>query len=353
MLASCPSGFLAAYFAPVPAGSDSSGYFNGARLLLQGRLATPPRAIGGFAASSPWIYTPHGFTPEGRQPGLTPTYPLGLSLHYALAAKLAGWTWGPTLVAVLAAVTVAPAAQPVASDVAFYEQTVKPILAGACFECHSHETKKFKGGLALDSAAAIHKGGDTGPAIVPGDAEKSLLIKAVRYTDPDLQMPPKNKQLGSDQIAALEKWVKLGAPMPEAAAEAQAVRRGKITDEDRQWWAFVPVRKPAVPGLEKVISKGGISGPSATGQSGKSARSTSPLITNHSSPENVDPENLLLSRFPYRRLEVEAIRDSMLAVSGRLNPRLGGPSMYPEVPKEASGMGSHQSFAFTGLGLLV
>ena len=62
---------------------------------------------------------------------------------------------------------------------------------------------------------------------------------------------------------------------------------------------------------------------------------TSPLITNHSSPENVDPENLLLSRFPYRRLEVEAIRDSMLAVSGRLNPRLGGPSMYPEVPKEA------------------
>ena len=56
------------------------------------------------------------------------------------------------LVAVLAAVTVAPAAQPVASDVAFYEQTVKPILAGACFECHSHEAKKFKGGLALDKS---------------------------------------------------------------------------------------------------------------------------------------------------------------------------------------------------------
>ena len=53
------------------------------------------------------------------------------------------------------------------------------------------------------------------------------------------------------------------------------------------------------------------------------------------SPSELDPENLLLSRFPYRRLEVEAIRDSMLAVSGRLNPRLGGPSMYPEVPKEA------------------
>ena len=190
----------------------------------------------------------------------------------------------PAAWCLLATALAASAAPPAAADLAFYEQTVKPILAGACFECHSHEAKKFKGGLALDSAAAIHKGGDTGPAIVPGDAEKSLLIKAVRYTDPDLQMPPKNKQLGSDQIAALEKWVKLGAPMPEAAAEAQAVRRGKITDEDRQWWAFVPVRKPAVPGLEKVISKGVISGPSATGQSGKSARSTSPLITNYSNP---------------------------------------------------------------------
>ena len=143
----------------------------------------------------------------------------------------------------------AATAKPTAADLAFYEQTVKPILAGACFECHSHEAKKFKGGLALDSAAAIHKGGDTGPAIVPGDTEKSLLIKAVRYTDADLQMPPKNKKLGSDQIAALEKWVKLGAPMPEATGEKQTVRRGKITDEDRQWWAFVPVRKPAVPAV--------------------------------------------------------------------------------------------------------
>jgi hypothetical protein len=145
----------------------------------------------------------------------------------------------------------ASAAQPVklaAADLVFYEQTVKPILVAACFECHSHEAKKFKGGLALDSAAAIHKGGDTGPAVVPGDAEKSLLIKAVRYADPDLQMPPKNKKLGSDQIAALEKWVKLGAPMP-GGGEGQTVRRGKITDEDRQWWAFVPVKKPAVPAI--------------------------------------------------------------------------------------------------------
>ncbi|PAW87972.1 MAG: hypothetical protein B9S33_05505 [Pedosphaera sp. Tous-C6FEB] len=157
----------------------------------------------------------------------------------------------PTATA-LFAVALLPAvsfAAPAPADLAFYEQTVKPILAGACYECHSHEAKKFKGGLVLDSAAAILKGGDTGPAVVPGDLEKSLLIKAVRYADPDLQMPPKNKKLGTDQIAALEKWVKLGAPMPEASGEKQVVRKGKITEEDKQWWAFVPVRKPAVPAV--------------------------------------------------------------------------------------------------------
>jgi mono/diheme cytochrome c family protein len=155
----------------------------------------------------------------------------------------------PALLLSFVATGHAATAKPSAADLAFYEQTVKPILAGACFECHSHEAKKFKGGLALDSSAAILKGGDTEPAVVPGDLEKSLLIKAVRYTDPDLQMPPKNKKLGSDQIAALEKWVKLGAPMPEATGEKQTVRRGKITDEDRQWWAFVPVRKSTPPAV--------------------------------------------------------------------------------------------------------
>ena len=141
-----------------------------------------------------------------------------------------------------------PPTKPSAADLAFYEQTVKLVLASACFECHSHEAKKFKGGLALDSAAAILKGGDTGPALVPGDVEKSLLIKAIRYSDADLQMPPKNKKLSADQIAALEKWVKLGAPMPDSGA--RVVVRGKITDQDRQWWAFVPVKKPAVPAID-------------------------------------------------------------------------------------------------------
>src|SRR5690242_17016937 len=67
----------------------------------------------------------------------------------------------------------------------FFEKTIQPILKENCFKCHSHEADKIKGGLVLDSHDALLKGGETGPAVVPGKPEESLLIKAVRYTDPD------------------------------------------------------------------------------------------------------------------------------------------------------------------------
>src|SRR5258708_19141073 len=75
--------------------------------------------------------------------------------------------------------------------VEFFEKKVRPVLAEHCFACHSTTAKKKRGGLMLDSRAAVLKGGDTGPAVHPGEPEKSLLIKAVRYADPDLRMPPK------------------------------------------------------------------------------------------------------------------------------------------------------------------
>ena len=76
-----------------------------------------------------------------------------------------------------------------------------------------HSSKKIqRGGLLLDTRDGLLTGGDTGPAVVPGDPEKSLLIKAVRYLDKDLQMPPKDKRLSESQIADLVMWVKMGAP---------------------------------------------------------------------------------------------------------------------------------------------
>jgi hypothetical protein len=122
---------------------------------------------------------------------------------------------------------------------------IEPLLRENCFKCHSHSADKIKAGLVVDSLAGLLQGGDRGPAVIPGDVEGSLLIKAVRYTDPDLQMPPRGKQLSMAQIKDLEEWVKLGAPWPPSNKKPE--RSAKFTDEDRQWWAFQPVRPPPVP----------------------------------------------------------------------------------------------------------
>ena len=88
-----------------------------------------------------------------------------------------------------------------AAGVEMFEKHIRPIFIENCYKCHSAEAEKVKGGLLLDTREGILKGGETGPALVPGNPEKSLLIKAVRYTDENLQMPPKNKKLSPEQIA--------------------------------------------------------------------------------------------------------------------------------------------------------
>ena len=94
--------------------------------------------------------------------------------------------------------------------------SIRPLLAGKCYECHSRQSKKAKGGLLLDSREGLLKGGDSGPVLVPGDPDQSLLIKAVRYKDEDLRMPPDGKKLTGAQVADLEAWVKMGALLPGA-----------------------------------------------------------------------------------------------------------------------------------------
>jgi len=128
-----------------------------------------------------------------------------------------------------------------------FEAKVLPVLQKRCYECHSHE-KKIKGGLALDSRSGWEHGGDNGPAIVPGDLEKSLLIKAVRYLDEDYEMPPKGK-LPAEEIAILEAWVKQGAADPRVAA-AGGKKRGIDIGEGRKFWAFQPVADPAPPAVK-------------------------------------------------------------------------------------------------------
>src|SRR5262245_40315234 len=144
---------------------------------------------------------------------------------------------------VLSVARPASAAAPTAAQIDFFETRVRPILAENCYKCHSRQAERVKGGLFLDSRDGVLKGGESGPVLVPGDPEKSLLIKAVRYSDPDLQMPPKGKKLTGAQIADLVAWVKMGAPDPRTGALAQ--KPG--SDSSKKNWAWQPVKRAAVP----------------------------------------------------------------------------------------------------------
>ena len=119
----------------------------------------------------------------------------------------------------------------------FFEKKIRPVLVNNCYECHSHG-KKIKGGLRVDTKDAIRLGGDTGPAIVPKDVKDSLLIEAIRWTDEDLQMPPK-KKLSESVIHDLERWVQMGAPDPRAGGTV--IRREIDLEAGKKFWAFQPL----------------------------------------------------------------------------------------------------------------
>ncbi len=130
-------------------------------------------------------------------------------------------------------------------DMEFFEKKVRPLLAERCLECHSPE-KKVKGGLRLDTREGWAKGGDAGPAIVPGDLDKSLLIEAVRYKNKDLQMPEKRK-LPDAEIAILEQWVKMGAPDPRTGGTVAKKQTGLSIEEGKKFWSYVPPKKSTLP----------------------------------------------------------------------------------------------------------
>jgi hypothetical protein len=136
-----------------------------------------------------------------------------------------------------------PAPTVAADDTDFFEKRIRPVLVEHCYKCHSAKTGKQRGGLLLDSRDGIRKGGDTGPAIVPGKPRESLLIKAVRQLSPDLSMPPKGK-LSDTAIADLEKWIALGAPDPRGR---EAKPGGVDFAAARDHWAYLPLHQAGPP----------------------------------------------------------------------------------------------------------
>ncbi len=156
----------------------------------------------------------------------------------------ANWVWLALWLVVCASpeLRAAPLAGSDAKGVEFFESQIRPLLADKCYECHSRQSRKVKGGLLLDSPEALLKGGDSGPIVVTGDLDNSLLIKAVRYKDEDMRMPPDGKRLTEAQVAELETWVKMGSPLPQVD-----VAEDKIKARARTHWAFQPVKQPAIP----------------------------------------------------------------------------------------------------------
>jgi cytochrome c553 len=156
-----------------------------------------------------------------------------------------GWLvfWAALTIPGVAVAT--PPGDPAQAETAFFESKVRPVLSTQCYSCHSRQAQKVKGGLLLDSRESLLKGGDSGPAIVPGQPDKSRLIQAVRWATKDLQMPQKAK-LPDAAISDLAAWVKSGAPWPKESGTRPAASPSDAAYERlrKEHWAWQPVRRP-------------------------------------------------------------------------------------------------------------
>jgi hypothetical protein len=158
-------------------------------------------------------------------------------------------------IAVILAISAAAIPLPAqTSDFTLFENKIRPVLTAKCYGCHSSKLKAPMGGLALDTKAGLLAGGAAGKVIVPGKPQESRLLKALSYSDPNLQMPPTGK-LGDNVIADFEQWIAAGAPDPRVEAPAvssqsPAPLKGMSIEDGRKWWAFQPVKEIAAPSVK-------------------------------------------------------------------------------------------------------
>ena len=135
---------------------------------------------------------------------------------------------------------------------AFFETKIRPILVNHCYACHSADTKPA-GGLRVDDYAGILRGGQSGPAVVPGDPEQSLLIQRVRHENPKRRMPKEGDPLTAAEIAELTAWIKNGAPWPVETVDIKAAAYTAGYERIRaHHWAFQPVRDPKPPAVSEI-----------------------------------------------------------------------------------------------------
>ena len=149
------------------------------------------------------------------------------------------------------AAAVSGSAQQAAEKIEFFERRIRPVLTNNCYTCH---TDQKLGGLQVSSRVALLSGGNSGPAINVGNPDASLLIRAVMRVDPNLQMPLGGAKLKDSEIADLKYWIQTGAVWPDgdtkAAAAPVASPKFSIKPEQRKFWSFQAIQKPAVPAVK-------------------------------------------------------------------------------------------------------
>jgi len=153
------------------------------------------------------------------------------------------------LVALFEASTFVNAAEPAPEQLEFFENKIRPVLVEHCYKCHSTHSKKLKAELYLDNRKQALKGGESGSSIVPGNAESSLLYRAVLYKEESLEMPPTRK-LPNAVISNFKKWIDMGAPWPKSSEPHIAQKQGIDFEKYRkEHWSLKPIKKPAPPGV--------------------------------------------------------------------------------------------------------
>ena len=165
--------------------------------------------------------------------------------HHRCREPLVARVRVPSVPVVALVVTALVSASVAADETPLFERDIRPVLRAHCLDCHGAE-EEIAGGLDLRLVRSMARGGDSGPALVPGDAAMSLVLERVRAG----AMPPTGPGLKPDEIGLLERWIAAGAPT--ARPEPESIPPGLgITPEERAWWAFQPLARPAVPTVSR------------------------------------------------------------------------------------------------------